>query len=162
MEKQMLPKDSGTTREFSTGAHRDAAIGKGRCDLLPLHEVASVMNDPVVEALAKFIDTHDENHIIDAIKKSKDIIPEYQGSLAHMMIEVSMLYEAGALKYGENNWKRGMPLKCYIDSGLRHYFKTLRGDDDEPHYRGFLWNMLCAIWTIRNVDNPFDGFEVVE
>ena len=37
-----IPKDSGATREFSTGAHRDAAVGKGRCDLLPLHGVGMV------------------------------------------------------------------------------------------------------------------------
>ena len=28
-------KDSGTRREFETGAVRDMAEGKGRCDLLP-------------------------------------------------------------------------------------------------------------------------------
>ena len=33
-------KDSGSTTEFSTGAHRDARTGKGRIDLIPL-EVAS-------------------------------------------------------------------------------------------------------------------------
>jgi len=162
MDKENLPKDSGSTREFSTGAHRDGATGKGRCDLLPLHEVASVMNDPVIESLAMFIDTHDEKHIVAALESSKDILPEFKGSLANMMIEASMLYEAGALKYGENNWQRGMPLKCYIDSGIRHYLKTLRGDDDEPHYRGFVWNLLCALWTIRNIENPFEGFKTIE
>lgn len=33
-------KDSGVTREFDTGAHRDNAEGKGRCDLLPGYIVA--------------------------------------------------------------------------------------------------------------------------
>lgn len=31
----MSIKDSGTRREFGTGAVRDAEAGKGRCDLLP-------------------------------------------------------------------------------------------------------------------------------
>ena len=31
----MKIKDSGERREFSTGAVRDMAEGKGRCDLLP-------------------------------------------------------------------------------------------------------------------------------
>ena len=79
-----------------------------------------------------------------------------------MMLEVSILYEAGAIKYGENNWQRGMPLSCYIDSGVRHYLKTLRGDDDEPHYRGFVWNMLGAMWTLNNVPNATEGFKKVE
>lgn len=33
-------KDSGSTREFDTGAHRDNATGKGRCDLLPMPQVS--------------------------------------------------------------------------------------------------------------------------
>lgn len=159
--KNMLPKDSGATREFATGAHRDAATGKGRCDLLPLAQVAAVMDDKVIEALAKFMETKEPEYIKQALINSIDTVPCYE-SLANMMIEVSMLYEAGAIKYGENNWKHGMPLKCYIDSGIRHYFKTLRGDDDEPHYRGFIWNMLCAMWTIDNVPNALDDLEIRE
>lgn len=100
-----LPKDSGATREFNTGAHRDASTGKGRCDLLPLHEVASVMNDPVIEALAKFMDDHKKEHIEEALRLSKDTVPEYKSSLPNMILEVSMLYEAGAIKYGQNNWR---------------------------------------------------------
>ena len=41
-------------------------------------------------------------------------------------------------------------LHCYIDSGVRHYLKYLREDNDEPHNRAFVWNMLGAIWTIEN------------
>lgn len=44
-----------------------------------------------------------------------------------------------------------MPVNRYLDSGVRHYLKTLRGDIDEPHYRGFVWNMLCAMWTADNL-----------
>lgn len=55
-----------------------------------------------------------------------------------------------------------MPLNCYIDSGIRHYLKTLRRDDDEPHYRGFIWNMLGALWTINNVPNAFENFNTRE
>ena len=44
-----------------------------------------------------------------------------------------------------------MPVWRYIDSGVRHYLKTLRGDIDEPHYRGFVWNLLCAMWTADNL-----------
>lgn len=72
-------------------------------------------------------------------------------SLAHMMLEASKLYEAGADLYGANNWQLGMPVNRYIDSGTRHYLKTLRGDIDEPHYRGFVWNLLCAVWTAYNL-----------
>lgn len=33
-------KDSGHRRTFKTGAVRDIQTGKGRCDLMPLHQVA--------------------------------------------------------------------------------------------------------------------------
>lgn len=155
-----LPKSSGKTREFATGAHRDASENKGRCDLLPLEEVALVMNDDVIAEIAKFTKTHDKMHLVEALRKAAEL--EQFQNLPNMMLEVSLLYSAGAKRYGENNWKRGMPLKCYIDSGVRHYLKTLRGDDDEPHYRGFVWNILGALWTINNIENPFDGFEIIE
>ena len=71
--------------------------------------------------------------------------------IAHMMLESSKLYEAGADKYGANNWKLGMPVNRYLDSAMRHYHKTIRGDVDEPHYRSFVWNMLCAVWTCHNL-----------
>ena len=33
-------KDSGNRTEFATGAVRDIQVGKGRCDLLPLRDIA--------------------------------------------------------------------------------------------------------------------------
>lgn len=162
MSNNNLPKDSGSKREFSTGAHRDNATGKGRCDLLPLDEVAMVMNnDPVIAEVAAFVKDFDTQHLANAIQEAVKTVPVYE-NMANAILEASLLYEAGAIKYGENNWQRGMPLSCYIDSGLRHYLKTLRGDDDEPHYRGFVWNMLCAMWTVNNVPNATDGFKKVD
>ena len=35
-------QDSGNRREFDTGAVRDIAEGKGRCDLLPLDVVSEI------------------------------------------------------------------------------------------------------------------------
>ena len=64
--------------------------------------------------------------------------------------ELSIHYEDGARKYEPNNWKKGLPVHCFIDSGLRHYFKWLRGDEDEPHDRAFVWNLVGAIWTMEN------------
>lgn len=40
--EQAMIKDSGDRREYETGAVRDMAAGKGRCDLLPL-DVAAMM-----------------------------------------------------------------------------------------------------------------------
>lgn len=187
-------KDSGSKREFSTGAHRDNASGKGRTDLLPLKEVSMVMDDPVIREVSEFMEDHNIWHLANAIAESVDTLNKFhyptikaemqemgielagiksdspeelkntmkQACLAHMMIEASKLYEAGAAKYGENNWKHGMPLKAYIDSGMRHYLKTIRGDADEPHYRGFIWNILCAMWTVNNVEDAINNLIKIE
>lgn len=68
------------------------------------------------------------------------------------LLEVSIHFEDGAIKYGERNWEKGLPVKSYLNSGIRHFLKHLRGDTDEPHDRAFVWNMLCALWTIETGD----------
>ena len=67
-----------------------------------------------------------------------------------MFLQVAIHFEEGAKKYGENNWQKGIPVHCYIDSAVRHYLKFLRGDMDERHDRAFVWNILCCIWTCVN------------
>lgn len=144
-------KDSGARREFATGAVRDISEGKGRCDLIPLCAAALTMPSgaatTILYSIERFKETKDISEISSAIK----IFAELSGcDIYTLMLEVSKHYEAGALKYSENNWKKGLPLHCYIDSGVRHFFKYMRGDTDEPHDRAFVWNMLGAIWTRTN------------
>jgi hypothetical protein len=67
-----------------------------------------------------------------------------------MFLEVAKHFEEGAKKYGDDNWRKGIPARVYIDSAVRHYLKFLRGDTDEPHDRAFCWNILCCIWTCKH------------
>lgn len=146
--------DSGNRREFESGAVRDIQEGKGRCDLLPLdviwflylnedHNIARVF-----AAIADFVNDGDyiflSNLLNDFASKS-----EWKNKPT-MIIEVSKHFEEGAKKYGDNNWRKGIPVRCYIDSAVRHYLKYLRGDKDEPHDRAFCWNIMCAIWTCKH------------
>lgn len=96
----MIVKDSGERRLFETGAVRDIAEGKGRCDLLP----------------------------------------------ACALIRLSKLYEAGAKKYDDRNWEKGIPISVMIDSGIRHILKYLDGHIDEDHLTAAAWNILGAMW----------------
>lgn len=151
-------KDSGSRREFITGAVRDCAEGKGRTDLLPLFEVGEILRDGILIYIDQYIRHGDTDMLRTAIKKF---------SFRHMidvetaMLEASKQYEDGAHKYADRNWEIGIPLHCFIDSGVRHYLKHLRGDVDEPHDRAFLWNMLGALWTHHNhpelIDLPFNN-----
>ena len=143
-------KDTGNRREFETGAVRDMASGKGRCDLLPLDVVSVIMaelneeKDLIIDKIDLFQKYGNESHLIEAIERFG---AHYFNGFSDMMLEVSIHFEEGADKYGESNWRRGLPVNCYIDSALRHYFKFLRGDKDERHDRAFVWNLMCCIWT---------------
>lgn len=66
------------------------------------------------------------------------------------LIELSIHFEEGALKYGIDNWRKGIPENSYIDSAIWHYLKFKRGDNDERHDRACLWNLICLIWTVKN------------
>lgn len=138
-------KDSGERRSFETGAVRDIQEGKGRCDLMPLKVVAWVLDgDNVLYRISLFQETGDTEHLRIALRS---FTIAFDG-LADMFLEVSKHFEDGAKKYGENNWQKGIPANCYIDSAVRHYLKWLRGDTDEPHDRAFVWNIMCCIWEV--------------
>lgn len=150
----MKLNDSGQRREFSTGAARDIADGKGRCDLLPLEVLGERLN---VKELV-FIELFIRKGSITPLYYALDVFANraYNGDLWTMILEVSKHYEDGAQKYSPRNWEKGIPLHCYIDSGVRHLLKYFRGDKDEPHDRAFVWNMLGAIWTLRNLPEQND------
>lgn len=135
-------KDSGTRREFGTGAVRDIQEGKGRCDLLPLDTVGQLLANPSFSYIHKFVVSGDPEYLFRALTCSGVYHDVYT-----MVLEVSKHFEAGCNKYGERNWEKGIPTHCYVDSAVRHYVKWLRGDTDEPHDRAFVWNILCCIWT---------------
>lgn len=155
--KVTMIKDSGERRQFETGAVRDIQDGKGRCDLMPLMVVANLMHpdgDEVLEDIALFMETNDTNYLYEAIIIFSKM--EYK-TVPNALLEVSRHFEEGAKKYGENNWQKGIPIKCYIDSAVRHYLKYRRLDSDEPYDRAFLWNLMCCIW-----ENDFHEKEVKE
>jgi|SRR5579871_261819 len=60
---------------------------------------------------------------------------------------VAMLYQAGAIKYGKNNWRKGMPCSVFFDSCARHLMKLADGWEDEDHAAAILWNAMAYIWT---------------
>lgn len=147
--------DSGARREFGTGAVRDIQEGKGRCDLLPLDVVSEYYYDigldiafSVFELIGYFKTTANHVHLIEVLKYFCE--DRWDKDCNSMFLEASIHFEEGAKKYGENNWQKGIPVHCYIDSAVRHYLKFLRGDKDEPHDRAVCWNLMCAIWTCKH------------
>lgn len=61
------------------------------------------------------------------------------------IIEVSKHCERGAVKYGEHNVDKGIPVHSFVDSAFRHLAKHTDGQTDEPHLIAAAWNLLWAI-----------------
>lgn len=148
-------KDSGERTEFDTGAVRDMHTGKGRFDLAPIDVIAYYLKDDVLSDVAAFQNNPGNysylfqalHHFAKCAFKSDET----------MLLETAIHFEQGAAKYGELNWQRGLPVKCYIDSAVRHYLKWRRKDDDERHDRAFVWNIMCCIWTIWHIKEESNG-----
>ena len=156
-------KDSGARREFDSGAVRDIQENKGRCDLMPLDVVGDFVdwvqtdlvdptnawrnNGAVLRHLYTFMDTKDIPHLFCALCRFAD---SQNIDVYSLLLDTAVHYEQGCNKYGERNWERGIPLHSFIDSAARHYLKCLRGDADERHDRAFVWNVLCAAWTLKH------------
>lgn len=146
--------DSGDRTQFKTGDVRDMREGKGRCDLMPLEVVSKILapdgdisgSDLVIGNIALFKNKGYSNTIY--LYRAMYYFSETYNSLPGMFLEVAKHFEEGAKKYGENNWQKGIPVHCYIDSAVRHYLKWKRGDNEEPHDRAFVWNIMCCIWEV--------------
>ena len=68
-------------------------------------------------------------------------------------------YLDGAVKYGENNWMKGMPLSVYYDCAHRHLEAWWSGESDEDHAAAVVWNMLCAMHTEKNREDMDDRLD---
>ena len=63
------------------------------------------------------------------------------------LMEIAKHCENGALKYGEHNVDKGIPIHSFVDSAFRHLAKYNEGWVDEPHLIAAAWNLLWAIQT---------------
>lgn len=155
--------DSGSRREFESGAVRDMAEGKGRCDLLPLEVLANLLESSnhkyseILRNIWYFQEEGDPSRLETALTIMAVYFFGEEGSLrsprermANMFLETAVHFEDGAKKYDDNNWKKGIPTSVFVDSAVRHLLKFMRNDTDEPHSRAVCWNLMCAIWTVKN------------
>ena len=152
VESEPTILDSGDRTRFESGAVRDMRTGKGRFDVMPLEVISDMLgtaelnHDPIVLDIATFMYEHDTAWLEAALDNFA--AEAYGGCLYSMFLDVAKHYEEGAIKYDPNNWRRGIPVWCYIDSATRHYMKWRRGDSDENHNLAFVWNLMCCIWEV--------------
>ena len=145
---------------------RDVQEDKGRFDLVPLDVVADLMEmhgvkveyTSVLRQIERYKETKDDMYLKDSIRWfcNAENMTFYE-----LLDEVSLHYRDGARKYTEDNWKNGLPVKSYLSSACRHLCKRIYQHEDEPHHRGFIWNILGALWTIKHKPELIDAqFEV--
>ena len=159
--------DSGSRREFGSGAVRDIDESKGRCDLLPLdvlsiyfsglitpenpNKLKAIATSSVLKKLNSVLRREDDDFIEPLTVAMKVFInAQYDGNDSKAFMELSQHYKEGAKKYAERNWEKGIPAHCYVDSTVRHLLKWYDGWDDEPHDRAVLWNLAGLMWTLIN------------
>lgn len=158
-------KDSGNRTEFETGAVRDIQQGKGRFDLMPLDVMSEVFAVEfadefeecsiayVLGDVAGFQRTGDRRWLCIAIAHYSQAV---HVPLPALMLDVARHFENGALKYGEHNWEKGIPISRYIDSAVRHLMKDCDCETDEDHAAAFVWNCMCAAWTMEHLPEMDD------
>lgn len=62
------------------------------------------------------------------------------------LLRLAKHYEAGARKYEDRNWEKGIPISVMVDSAMRHLLKYMDGQTDEDHLAAVAWNILGAMW----------------
>lgn len=56
-------------------------------------------------------------------------------------------FENGAVKYGDNNYRKGIPTTSFIDSCLRHINEVRMNYTDEDHLAAAIWNLVALMET---------------
>lgn len=171
-------KDTGNRTDLGSGGLRDINPENGRCDLLPASAINQFMASTglitrpqdskrpslvtTFHYIIQFMDWGDKQFLNKALvtiqnyhwykdKSYSEGNPIKQDMIfAKAMMDLSVHYKNGALKYEERNWERGLPVHSFIDSSIRHLCKEMLGWDDEPHDLAVMWNLYGAIWTLQH------------
>lgn len=80
----------------------------------------------------------------DGGKNRLDLIPPFPIWL------VGLIWSMGAIKYDDNNWRKGIPYSRIIGSAWRHFLKWLLGEENDkesglPHLAHVIWNMMVLL-----------------
>lgn len=63
----------------------------------------------------------------------------------HGLRRLALHYEAGAKKYDDRNWEKGIPASRCFSSAVRHLYRWLNGENKEDHLAAAAWNIFAII-----------------
>ena len=75
---------------------------------------------------------------------------------ACVLLRLAKHYERGAERFGDYNWKQGIPCHSFADSALRHLLKYMDGQTDEDHLIAAIWNLCGLAWTEEKLPELMD------
>ena len=136
------------TREtFESGAVRDTT--DYRYDLIPIQTLHLLLDFPhsniraqaLISALSAYYTSEDED-VMTVLVNLSEFVKVQVSQLAHLYAQA--MHE-GAGKYGENNWRKGIPAPNLLNHALHHLFKLVSGDQSENHRSHLVWNVLTLI-----------------
>ncbi len=54
-------------------------------------------------------------------------------------------YGEGAQKYGDHNWRKGMPISSTLNHAIAHIYEYLTGDQSEDHLAHAAWGLFAVM-----------------
>lgn len=78
-------------------------------------------------------------------KGRPDLLPPYP------LMRLAQHYANGAVKYGDRNWEKGLPLARFIESAYRHLLQFMAHDRSEDHLAAVLWNVAGYVHTEHEI-----------
>ena len=63
----------------------------------------------------------------------------------HGLKRLALHYEAGAAKYDDRNWEKGIPASRCFSSAVRHLFRWIAGERKEDHLAAAAWNIFAIM-----------------
>lgn len=72
--------------------------------------------------------------------------PRYDLIPVSALRRLADLYARGAVKYGENNYQKGIPFSRVYASMFRHLIQFREGDISEDHLAAVAWNAFAIMF----------------
>ena len=93
-----------------------------------------------------------ENKIIYKSGASRNDIGKIRLDLIppEALLELGEVFGEGAVRHGDENWKKGMPNSVVINHMMRHLLLYMTGDRDEPHMGKVMFGCCVLIWNEEN------------
>ena len=80
------------------------------------------------------------------VRDTQDDKPRYDLIPIEPLKRLADLYMRGAIKYTDNNWKKGQPLSRAYASLFRHMIAWRSGDREEDHMAAVAWNAFAIMY----------------